>query len=101
LISERELVITDDKINVGKAEEFISPYFGYDGERLIVTHLNLENDNYLLEIYDDQGLVYETHFGSKSPIRVGFDLSQLEAGNYKVYMNSKNNDFNYSFKKLN
>ncbi len=97
--SEREMVVASDRISIGNPIDFVKPFFAFDGEKLLVSHLNFENENYLIEIHDDQGVVYQAHLESTSPIHAGFDLSKLEAGSFQVYMNSKFYDYSFTFEK--
>ncbi len=77
----------------------IPPFFGFDGEQLVLTHLNFENEKYDLEIYDNQGLVYKASVGNNTPINAGFDLSKMNTGEYEVVLSSSNELFSYEFNK--
>lgn len=98
-VSERELMVASDKISVGKTVDIATPFFTWDGEKLVVSHLNFENENYFLEIHDEKGIVYQTQLERTSPIHAGFDISGLESGSYQIFMNSLNNDYSFRFKK--
>lgn len=99
LILKRELEITTDKIYIGDPEKLSAPHFVLHDEKLIISHLNFENKNYRLIIYDERGLVYEKKLANKSPLHSGFDLSNLNPGDYNVVLNSGTNEFNYRFKR--
>ena len=100
LMSERKLVIMDDKIYVSRPDDSTPPFFSFDGKNLVLSHLNFENEKYKLEIYGNEGLVYKTSVGNKTTINAGFNLSKMETGNYVVFLNSAKSDFNYRFDKL-
>lgn len=97
LTLKRDFEITSDKIYVGIPENYSTPHFDYQDERLVISHLNFENKNYHLNIYDEEGLIYEKRLVKKSPLHSGFDLSNLEQGNFTVELNSGVNQFVYSF----
>lgn len=99
LILKRVLEITTDKIYIGDPEKHSAPLFVQRDERLVISHLNFENKNYQLNIYDESGLVYKKKLANESPLHSGFDLSNLESGNYQVVLTSGTNTFNYSFKR--
>ncbi len=101
LLSQRDLTIANNQIYVGKPDNarIIPPFFGFDGEQLVLTHLNFENEKYDLEIYDNQGLVYKASVGNDTPINAGFDLSKMNTGEYEVVLSSSNELFSYEFNK--
>lgn len=96
---KRELEISKSKIKVGFSEEYATPYFTASTEVLTITHLNFDNKNYYLNIYDEKGLVYKSKVGNSSPLHSGFDLSELKSGNYTAVLNSGKSEFNYQFEK--
>lgn len=99
LVSKRELVIDENNIFVGKADNAAleQPFFGLENETLVLTHLNFEKEKYRLSIFDDEGLVYESPVEAVTPINAGFDISKLKTGNYEVVLNSDSREFSYSF----
>lgn len=99
LIVERDFAITSDKIFIGKEKELHAPFFVYNGKDLMITQLNFDKENYKVEIYDVNGLVYKKTLGNQSPLHTGFNLSELESGNFTVFLNSAENNFSYQFKK--
>jgi len=101
LLSERDMTIANNQILVGKPDNanLIPPFFGFDGEQLVLTHLNFENEKYDLEIYDNTGLIYKASVGNDTPINAGFDLSKMNNGEYEVVLSSSNELFSYEFNK--
>jgi hypothetical protein len=99
LILERSLAITSNEIKVGAMKESPAPYFHYNGKEIIITQLNLDKEKYSIEIYDDKGLLHHERIGRISPILIGFDLSQLDAGNFDIVINSAQNRFSYQVQK--
>lgn len=98
-VSERELTIGGEEIRVGKEEEVAAPYFYFDGEKLVLTHLNFEEESYTLKISDNERLLYETRLAGKSPLFAGFDLSQLDQGQFDIQLNSDKQEFYHRIKK--
>ncbi len=96
---ERNLTITKNDIMVGEIKETLAPYFMFNGKEIVVTQLNFEKENYKFEIYDEDGLVYQKEIGKKQIINIGFDLSQLEDGDFEIALNSAKNNFTYHLKK--
>lgn len=94
---KRTLTISSNKISIGNAEEYATPYFSLNNNLLNITHLNFENKKYRVQIYNDKGLAFETKTNNDSPLHSAFDLSQLESGNYTVVLNSGKSKFNYHF----
>lgn len=99
LATTRELAVNGDRITVGKASESVAPFFTFVDNRLILAHLNFENENYRIEIYGNEGLVHKSTVGNNPTISARFDLSQVEDGQYQVFLNSANHDYNYRFVK--
>ena len=101
LILERSLAITSNEIKVGAMKESPAPYFHYNGKEIIITQLNFEKEKYQFTIYDEKCLVYQKEIRKISPIHMGFDLSQLDDGNFEIALNSAQNHFTYQLEKLN
>lgn len=99
MISVRKLTVDNNRVAVGNAENLVAPFFVFNGEKLDLTHLNLEMEKYSFEIYGKDGLVYKTSLNNRTPMHARYDLSRMEKGEYEVVLNSVNNDFNYRFEK--
>jgi hypothetical protein len=97
LTHKRDLKITSEKIYVGNPENESAPHFANRNEQLIISHLNFENNNYWINIYDESGLVFEKKIGNQSPLHSGFDLSELNPGDYTVILDSGKKNFQYRF----
>lgn len=97
LTLKRNFEVTSDKIYVGIQENYSTPHFDFQDDRLVINHLNFENKKYSLNIYDENGLIYQRKLAKESPMHSGFDLSNLKPGNYKVELNAGSNQFAYSF----
>lgn len=101
MVSKRELVIAEERIVVGAPAEQVAvpPYFGFDGEKLVISHLNFDKEKYKLAIYNFSNTIYEATVSGASPMIAAYDLSKLKPGDYEVVLYSDNKIFDYSFKK--
>ena len=95
----RTLEVTPGKINIGESKLTFDPHFVFDGTVLKFSYLNYEKENFILNIYNDQDLIYKTKLGKDFAISSGFDLSKLENGKYKVILSSLNKEYEYSLVK--
>lgn len=95
----KEFAVDSKGISVGESKLRFDPYFNYDENVLKLSYLNFDGENFRLNIYDENGLVYETKLGKDFNISSGYDLSRLNSGKYKIVMRSYNNEFAYSLVK--
>ena len=96
---EKNFTVTTNKIIFGESELNIDPYFMFDGQNLKFSYLNFQNEKFNLEIYDEAELIFKSKIGSDFSINSGYNLSKLEAGNYKVILRSFKKEFTYNFEK--
>jgi len=96
---EKDFTVTTNKIFLGKSELNIDPYFIFDGKDLKLSYLNFKNEKIKLEIYDENELIFKTKLGDDFSIHSGYNLSKLEAGNYKAVLSSFDKTFTYHFAK--
>lgn len=99
LITEKELIVGSDKIRIDNSKVYASPFFKFDGKKLVVSHLNFEKEKYRMEIYDENGAIFESSLENNTLINSGFDLSKLKDGEYSVILSSRDREFSYSFEK--
>lgn len=99
LTSEQELTVSHNKLSVSNTKEFVPACFQSDNQQLTLTYENLENKKCDLEIYGKNGLVHQTSFRPAGQIYAHYDISKLEEGNYTVYLNSPNENFEFAFEK--
>lgn len=95
----KDITISANGIAVGESKMRIDPYFAFANDVLKLTYLNFDQESMNLNIYDNNGLVYESKLGKDFNIATGFDLSSLKAGQYEVVLSSLNNDFSFSLEK--
>ncbi|MCG6187263.1 hypothetical protein [Maribellus maritimus] len=96
---EKDFIITTNKIIFGESELDIDPYFVFDGKNLKFSYLNFKNKKFKLEIYDENGLIFETKIDNEFSIHSGYNLSKLESGNYRAVLYSFNKKYVYQFAK--
>ena len=95
----KDITVSANGIAVGESKMRIDPYFAFANDVLKLTYLNFDQESMNLNIYDNNGLVYESRLGKDFNIATGFDLSELKAGQYEVVLSSLNNDFSFSLEK--
>ncbi|WP_340111638.1 hypothetical protein [Maribellus mangrovi] len=95
----KEFEVATSGIYVGESKMRFDPYFAFSDDVLKLSYLNFDGENYALNIYDENGLVYKTKLGSDFNMVNGYDLSALASGSYNVVLSSANNEFTYSLVK--
>ncbi|MHA7112510.1 hypothetical protein ACRTDU_20465 [Sunxiuqinia elliptica] len=99
LTSEQELTVSHNKLSVNNTKEFVPACFQSDNKHLTLTYENMENQKCDLEIYGKNGLVHQASFRPAGQIYAHYDISKLEEGNYTVYLDSANENFEFTFEK--
>jgi len=94
--TERSFKIDKKKIDVGEEKSEIEPYFVYKNGILAVTYLNFSNENLVMNIYDNGDLVYSKKLGKQFNVTKGFNLSNLDKGNYSVELSTDNKSYKYN-----
>jgi hypothetical protein len=91
--------VLHSEINVGESEMRFDPYFKFSDDILKFSYLNFDEENLKLKIYQDLDLIYQSKLGNDFVISAGYDLSKLQAGNYRIKLSSFNNEFNFEIEK--
>jgi len=95
----KDLQIASKGIYVGDSKVSFDPYFAFANDVLKLSYLNFDGENFTLNIYDKNGLVYNSKLGKEFNMVNGYDLSKLDKGNYDVVLSSLNKEYTYSLKK--
>lgn len=95
----KEFKVLSNKIIVGAEKLRIDPYFVFEDNILKFSYLNLDAENYKMNIYADNDLVYQDKLGKNIAITSGYDLSNLPEGKYRVVLSSFKNDFDFELVK--
>ena len=74
-------------------------YVGFQDNVLKLSYLNFDGENFSLDIYDKDGLIYKSKLGKDFNMVSGYDLSALTEGKYDVVMSSLNKEFTFSLEK--
>ncbi len=99
-IQETDFTKTSQKIYLTDPKIDFEPYFDFNGTELKFSYLNIKGENFKMKILNNDDLVvYEAKLGKSFPITSGYDLSKLEAGNYKLVLSSYGKNFEYTFQK--
>jgi hypothetical protein len=91
--------IKGNDIRVGRNKISFDPYFSFDNNELKFSYLNFDQENLTLNIYNQEGLVFESKLGREFNVVKGYDLSKLKDGTYKIVLNSPFREFSYNFEK--
>ncbi len=94
--SEREFIIENRNIAVGKEKSILDPYFAYKDEVLKLSYLNFQEENLSLNFYDQNNLIYSKEIGDKFNVTEGFNLSKLDRGTYSVVFSAGNESYTYN-----
>ena len=95
----KKFQVHETGIYVGKDVLRFDPYFTFNENVLKFSYLNVDEEKFNLNIYNKQGLVYQTKLGKDVALTSGYDLSKLETGNYEVILSSFSNEFVYSLER--
>jgi len=95
-MAERSFTIGSEKIAVGKEKTVTEPYFAFTDGVLKVSYLNFPEENLNLNFYKNNDLVYTKKIGKTFNVIEGFDLSNLEKGDYSVELSGDENNFTYN-----
>ena len=95
----KDFQVASKGIYVGESKLRFDPYFDYSNDVLKLSYLNFDEENFSLNIYDENGLIYNSKLGKNFNMVSGYDLSGLSAGNYNVVLSSMNKEYTYSLKK--
>lgn len=91
--------VTKDGLILGEEVINYGPYFDYRNNELIISYLNIKQENIKMYLYNNNELVYETRLGSDFNLTKGYDLSKLTKGSYRVVMGSNENKYTFSLEK--
>ncbi|MCK3683539.1 hypothetical protein [Maribellus sp. YY47] len=95
----KEFEVASNGISVGESKLRFDPYFAYADDVLKLSYLNFDQEHMSLNIYNENGLVYQSKLGKEFNMVNGYDLSALEKGKYEVVLSSSNNEYTYSLVK--
>lgn len=85
---ESNFTVTTGKIYFDDTQTNFDPYFVFDGHDLKFSYLNFNLEKFNMEIFKEDELVYKTKIGKDFSINCGYNLSNLDAGSYKVVLSS-------------
>jgi len=95
----REFEVNSNSILVGDSKMRFDPYFFFENNMLKFSFLNFDQENYNVYFYKGDEQFYSSRVGKDFSIQKGFDLSNLEKGNYKIVLSSRDNEYVYSLVK--
>ena len=95
----KDFQVASTGIYVGDSKLRFDPYFDYSNDVLKLSYLNFDGENFTLNIYDENGLIYSSKLGKDFNLTNGYDLSKLSNGNYDVVLSSMKKEYTYSLVK--
>jgi hypothetical protein len=95
----KEFNVDSKNISVGDSKLQFDPYFNFKDNVLKLSYLNFDEGNVNIAIYNEDGVIYQKKLGNDFTIQDGYNLSKLEAGNYKVVLSNWRNEFVYNLVK--
>ncbi|MBN1769010.1 MAG: hypothetical protein JXR50_13395 [Prolixibacteraceae bacterium] len=91
--------VANNNIEVVKEAISTTPFFKVEDNMLKLSYLNHSLSNAYLTIFNEEGEIFKTELGKDFSINAGFDLKQLETGNYMASFGSNEKSYSYSFSK--
>ncbi|MEZ5104358.1 MAG: hypothetical protein R2757_07670 [Draconibacterium sp.] len=95
----KDLKVFSNQISVGESILKIDPYFSFNDNVLKISLLNVDKQNFNINIYSNGDLIYKKRLGNDFSLQSGFDLAKLDKGNYEVVLSGYNNEYVYSLVK--
>jgi hypothetical protein len=78
---KRTIELNDDRVVVGDIHYSYDPTFLFDNDNLKVTYLNFDEEDFMLKLYRNGQMVFESKLGNDFALTRGFNLSRLDNGN--------------------
>jgi hypothetical protein len=91
--------VEDRKIIVSNSTADVAPYFEVKDGILKLSMLNHLNENVVLNFINESGVFFTKSLGNEFSITAGFNVNQLERGDYAVEVKSGKQSFSYNFEK--
>lgn len=97
--TEQALTVGKTGIHVGNIVEKTEPIFSFKNNQLRVSHLNHNQDEMSLYVYQSGSLIWDKEMGNTFALTVGYDLSKLDRGNYQIVFSSGDETYEYDLKR--
>jgi hypothetical protein len=91
--TKRTIELKDDKVVVGELRYSYDPTFIFDNDNLKFSYLNFDKEDFMLKLYLNGQMVYESKVGNDFALTRGFNLSRLGNGSYDVVLASGSKEF--------
>ena len=95
----RNVEVATKGIYVGESKLRFDPYFAFDGKILKLSYLNFDQEKFTFNLYNHEGLIFQSRLGNDFTLSSGYDLSNLEKGKYKIVLSSFKNEFVYNLER--
>jgi hypothetical protein len=97
--NEVYFTVVDNTITVKSSKSLDEPYVEIKGDVLKLSLLNNKLNNIDLIVSNEEGVVYKKSLGNDFSISAGFNLANLERGDYAINITDGVNTFSYDFNK--
>jgi hypothetical protein len=91
----KHILVNESKVSIEKSTKKTEPTFQYQDDIVRVYHLNHGEEEMSVHIYQDGSLVWDKELEKKSSINKGFDISNLDPGNYNFVLISGGDIYEY------
>jgi len=95
--NEQLLTFTKSGVQVGETIKKTDPIFNYRDDLLILAFQNHNNEELTFNLYQKENLILSKIMTNTSNIKKGFDLSQLDRGDYSVVFSTEDEVYEYQF----
>jgi hypothetical protein len=91
--------VNDNKISVNSEKNLNKPYVEIKDDVLKLSVLNSALTNVNLIVSNEDGIVYKKSLGNDFSINAGFNLANLERGDYDINITDGVNTYSYNYNK--
>lgn len=96
----REVTISKNQVkSVGEQKRSFGPYCKFEDNLLKLSYLNNNQQNVLMNIYQNGQHLAGRKLGNEMCIQKVFDLSKLESGQYEIVLSSSNDEYLFTVSK--
>lgn len=96
---KRDVEITKGEVSVEAMKTGYDPVFAMNGNVLKISYLNIDRGEMNLLVYNNGDLIYNRELGNDFNLQKGFDLSDLEKGEYDINLVASGEEYWFSVKK--
>jgi hypothetical protein len=95
--NEQLLTVSKSGVQAGETIKKTDPIFSYRDNLLILAFQNHNNEELIFNLYQKEDLILSKKMKDTYNIKKGFDLSQLDKGDYNVVFSTEDEVYEYEF----